>query len=416
MKKKDRQQFRRHLLPVLVILLAACVMVTWQITYNFVSKRMESKYSGMLSGLSEETDVSRLMYSVDTILSGKYAGKADPSALTDATIEGYVKGLGDRYAAYMNAEAYDGYMLTADEPLPDGIGITVSEDKTGDSLRILSVRPGAPAARAGIVPGDEITAVDGEAVWENGYYKSVSTITGGDVGTPVTLQVRKTTGETAECELVRELLGDDSVSYRKLNRDTGAIVIYAFADTTAEEFKKAIGSLTVMGVERFVIDLRNTTGESVSGTAQTLDFLLPEGTLFSVRHKDGTQEAKLSDIAEFDAPIALLVNENTACLAEVFAAALKDFGKAVLIGGTTYGKATYQEIVSLPNGGAVCLSTGDYLPASGASFEGTGLVPDHEVQPTPEQKANWFAMRDAEDAPLQKAIAVLSEMEVKKIN
>ena len=402
-------------LPMLVILLAAAILVTWQITYNHVRKDMDEKYTEMLSEVTAASDISRTMYNVDSVLRSKYIGEIDEQKLADSAITGYVYGLGDKYAYYMNAEEYAEYLLENRDGVKTGIGVTVVYDNTMGGLYITSVYNDTPASRAGLLPGEVITRSEGESVVEMGYSLALESIGGGEAGSEVTLTVRSAQGPERVVTLTREVITLETVTHRMLNKDTGLVKIGEFTSKTPEEFKNAIQDLTVNGAERFIFDVRNNPGGSLDGISATLDFLLPEGTIITINEKSGTKRTLTSDTAQFSAPMAVLVNGNTASAAELFTAALRDYDKAEIVGETTYGKGSMQEIVTLPGGGAASVSVSTYLPPSGVSYDGEGIRPDAPVSLPEEVAAKFYRMTDEEDTQLQKAIELVAEMEVNTI-
>ena len=137
MNKKGRLFWQ--VLPMLLILFTAAILVTWQITYNSVRKGMDEKYTEMLSEVTAASDISRTLYNVDSIIRGKYIGNVDEQNLADYTIAGYIAGLGDKYAYYMNADEYAEYLLENQNGIKTGIGVTVVFDNTAGGLYITSV-------------------------------------------------------------------------------------------------------------------------------------------------------------------------------------------------------------------------------------------------------------------------------------
>ncbi|PWM68152.1 MAG: carboxyl-terminal protease [Clostridiales bacterium] len=401
-----------QIVPMIVILFTAAILVTWQITYNYTKNEMNEKYSQMLSQVTAENDISRVMYNVDSILRSKYIGEIDSRKLADSTIQGYVYGLGDKYAYYMNAEEFAEYMLETSDGVKTGIGVTVVYDNSAGGMYVTSVYKDTPASKGGIVPGEVITRVNGKLVTEIGYNLAVEEIGNGEEGSSVELTVMSESGTERAVTLKREIIKLETVTWRMLNSDTGLITISEFTLNTPEEFKNAIQDLTVNGAQRFIFDVRNNPGGNLEGISETLDFLLPEGNIIIINEKSGTQRTIVSDTAEFSAPMAVLVNGNTASAAELFTAALRDYDKAEIVGETTYGKGSMQEIVNLPGGGAASVSVSTYLPPCGVSYDGEGIDPDYPVSLPEETLQNYHKMTDEQDLQLQKAIEIVAAMEV----
>lgn len=410
MKKKSGAYFWQ-ILPIVVILIAGTILVTWQITYNYVKKEMDSKYTKVLQDVTSANDISRTMYSVDSILRSSYIGEIDDEKLLDYTITGYVYGLGDKYASYMTADEFEDYIKENVDGKKVGIGVTCVFDYDAGGLYLLSVYDGTPASKASVVPGEVITKVDGVSVIEVGYNAALERIGQGNAGDTVNLSVKSEEGTERIVSIVLEEIDIETVSYRMINKDTGIIKISEFTGTTPKEFKKAIEKLTVLGAERFIFDVRNNPGGNLESIVETLDFVLPAGNIITIINKNGSQQTEISDSAEFSAPMVVLVNGNTASAAELFTAALRDYDKADIVGETTYGKGSVQEIIMLPNGGAASVSVSTYIPPCGVSYDGIGIVPDYEVSLPDDVFADYYRMTDEEDVQLQKAIEIVTQME-----
>lgn len=403
------------ILPKLLILFTAAILVTWQITYNYVHKSMDEKYTAMLADVTAASDISRTLYNVDSIIRGKYIGAVDDEKLIDSTIAGYIAGLGDKYAYYMDALEYDEYLLENTNGVKTGIGISVVYDNTAGGLYITNVYEDTPAAHAGILPGEVIARVDGKSVLEMGYSLSAERISDGEEGSELTLSVLSADGGERAVTLARAEIKVFTVSHRMVGTDTGVVKINEFTSQTPTEFKNAIEDLIVNGAERFIFDVRNNPGGSLDGVSQTLDFLLPEGNIIIINEKSGTQRTISSDTAAFNAPMAVLINGNTASAAELFTAALRDYGKADSVGETTYGKGSMQEIVPLPGGGAASVSVSNYLPPNGVSYDGEGITPTYPVSLSESAASHSYRMTDEEDAQLQKALELVAAMETDTI-
>lgn len=413
MNKKQLGRFIWNVLPIFAIIIIASILVTWQITFNYTSKKMEAKYTEMINSATSTNEISTMIYNIDSVIRSKYIGEVDEARLLDGTIAGYVYGLGDKHASYMTEEQYNKYITDNLEGEKfTGIGITSVFDVEAGGLYLVSIYEDTPAFKAGLLHGEVITKIGGESVTDIGYDAALEIIASKDLGDIVNVTVKSTEGNERNVDLTIEEVTIKTVTTRMLNRDTGLVKISEFSGTTPEEFKSAIANLTSSGADRFVFDVRNNPGGNLDSIVKVLDFMLPVGNIITINSKNGVQRSEVSDELEFSAPMAVIVNANTASAAEVFTAALRDYDKAEIVGNTTYGKGTAQEFIKLPNGGAASVSTYTYFPPCGVSYDGIGIVPDHEVSLTDAQMANFLRLSDEEDAQLQKAIEVVSQMEV----
>lgn len=413
MKKSKKGNLMWQILPIFAIFMIAAVLLTWQITYSFVNKNMETKYNKIISEVTSTNDISTMMYNVDSIVRAKFLGNVDEKKLLDYTINGYIYGLGDRYASYMTEEQYEKYMKDSIEGQKiTGIGILCMFDNEAGGLYLVSIYDNTPAFKVGLSHGEVITRIDGLSVIDMGYEAAIEMIAVKNIGETVNLTVKSVEGTERNVSIPIEQVVINTVTYRMVNRDTGLISISEFSGNTPNEFKNAIAGLTNRGADRFIFDVRNNPGGNLDSIVKVLDFLLPAGNIITINNKNGTQRSEASDEFEFSAPMVVIVNANTASAAELFTAALRDFDKAEIVGTTTYGKGSVQEIIKLPNGGAASVSVSTYIPPCGVSYDGIGIAPDYEVSLTDEQMANFLRLTDEEDSQLQMAIDVVSLMDV----
>ena len=157
-----------------------------------------------------------------------------------------------------------------------------------------------------------------------------------------------------------------------------------------------------------VFDLRGNTGGTLESVCAMLDYLLPAGDVVSRTDSTGTHVIYTSDDHEVDIPMTVLVNEKTASAAELFACALRDYGKAQLVGTTTYGKGSIQSLFTLTDGSSINLTIARFNPPKSENFEGVGLTPDVEVRLSTEEKANFYFMNLMDDPQLKKAMELLN--------
>ena len=339
-----------------------------------------------------------------------YIGEIDEQKLLDSVAEGYVYGLGDRYAEYMNEDRYAEY-INSNQGRMFGIGVEVIySDDMGGVIEVTYVTPDSPAEKGGMLEGDYIYKVEGELVSELGYYETINRVRG-EKGTDVALTILR--GETHSDELIFIFTRDEvkliTVKSRMIKGDTGYIKIKEFNQETPNEFIKAIYELESMGAKQYIFDVRNNPGGDLLGVTQTLDYLLPEGPIIRYGYKNSVEGSIDSDASEIIAPMAVLINENTASAGELFCAALKDYGKAVLIGVKTFGKGTMQGIYQLNDRvTAIKISNAKYYPPFSDCYDGIGVSPHIEVKlPDELLGKNLEKITEEEDVQLRAAIEYL---------
>ena len=172
-----------------------------------------------------------------------------------------------------------------------------------------------------------------------------------------------------------------TVSGEMVNESVGYMKIKGFKKNTPQQFIETLERLTSNGAKAIVFDVRDNGGGIVESLSECLDPLLPEGVIATAEYKDGHSETLVySDETKLDIPMVVLVNGKTASAAELFAAALRDYAKAPLVGEKTYGKGVMQQTTEFGNNGAVVLTVAKYKTELSECYDGVGLVPDHPVE------------------------------------
>lgn len=316
---------------------------------------------------------------VQTFLLARFAfveADADLTAAVDQGLDAFVRGLGDRWSYYRSAEHYQQLKATRANNYV-GVGITVSFTRE-EGLWVLSVVEGGPADQAGVVPGDIITAVDGQsAAGEAG--REISDRIQGEAGTQVVLTLLREDGTTAEAACTRATLRKSSASGKMLEGGIGYVRLENFYSGSAGSFQAEVDALVEQGAKGLIIDVRNDPGGYVAELEKILDYLLPEGPVFTQKPRWWFQSVYQSDADCVDLPMAALVNGGTYSAAELLAAQLRESAGAPIVGEPTSGKGYSQVTFPLANGGGVGLSTATYCTGSGHSLIGEGITPDVEL-------------------------------------
>jgi len=381
---------------MLLFIMLACVL-----TFVITASSYQALVNSRLEAYNTQQKRFSKLFMFDELIRSDYVHEIDEEKLMDGILSGYMEGLGDKYGMYLNKEEYASISQQT-SGMFTGIGINViSEDKY---IKVISVMKDSPAERNGVLAGDIITSVYGEDIAEIGYYVALSKFLG-EEGTTVDFTVLRD-GDILEYSIKREKFETYTVEFEMLDSDLGYIKITEFDLTTFAEFDTALNYLIEKGASKLIFDVRNNRGGELNAICNVLDLLLPEGPIIRTVDKSGNEvEVINSKDGEINMPMAVLINENTCSAAELFAAALKDYNKAELIGKKTYGKGTMQFEKSLGDGTAVSYSTRMYYPPFSDNYEGIGIMPDIEVN-MPEG-INFYEMTKENDTQLQKAIEFL---------
>ncbi len=356
-----------------------------------------------------DTSVQDKMQEIQSYLDHYFIGDIDETAMADSIAEGMIAGTGDRWSYYISADDYDSYMESVNNAYV-GIGIVIqlaNEDDPG--FTIMSVTEGGPAEKAGLQVGDILTKVEGKSVVEMGMEETRNHVRG-EEGTKVTITVLRG-GVEQEYSVERANIAVVNVRSEMLTDEIGYISIDNFDSNCAKDSIAAIESLQSQGAKKLIFDVRFNPGGFKSELVELLDYILPEGKLFISEDYSGEETVDYSDADCLDMEIAVLVNGDSYSAAEFFAAALKEYGVAQVVGTQTCGKGYFQTTFPLSDGSAIAISIGKYRTPNGVSLaEVGGLVPDQVVELDQEDyEALYYDQLSHKDDPqLEKAIEVLS--------
>lgn len=393
-------------LGVAAVLILLAVLVTFQITWLTLHNKYEAKLNDLEA--SPQFNLYSKLNGVDDLFRSLYIGEIDEEELTDAVIRGYIQGTGDPYAEYMNSDEFKKFMNDLGGEL-EGIGIVVIYNEEYKALEIAGVMPDSPALEAGLLPEDLIIEVDDIDVSVLGYYGAVTRMQG-NADTYANFTVARNTNYTERLKMSvkRGFISEQTVTHHMYNDEDGSIgiiKILQFDAKTPEQFTAAIDELKSQGAGMYVFDVRNNSGGELNSVVSMLDYLLPEGPVIRITDSDGTESVMNSGAGEFEGKMAVLVNRTTASAAELFAAALRDYKKAFLVGVQTYGKGSMQTIVRLKDNSALRVTYKMYSPPFSENYNNIGLTPDYIVELSDENaKKNLYNIDDFEDNQLMEAI------------
>lgn len=322
---------------------------------------------------------------IDTLVHENFYGDIDENDINNGILKGYISGLNDKYSRYLTADEYtDEKSDNAGEMT--GLGITVKKDDSG-YIKVTEIMPDSPASESDIKIDDLIVSVNGNDVLETGFEKSMEIMSEKD-NTEVSIIVRRD-GVDKTYKLTRRPIEMVTVTGEMLDNYIGYIKISGFKQNTPQQFNDALDEIIQNGAKGIIFDLRENGGGLVDALEDCLDPLLPEGTIATAEYSDGNSKTIVySDKSEINIPMVVIVNEHTASAAELFAASLKDFGKADIVGETTYGKGVMQSTIELSNGGAVVLTIAKYKTTISECYDGIGITPDYIVQNEDEDDDN----------------------------
>ncbi len=344
----------------------------------------------------------RIFEDVVSLIANNYVEEVNIDKVMHGAMHGLADGL-DPDSAYLDVAQ----VTVLDKGDPGGLAQTGLEITRQYYLRVIAARDGSPAARAGLMPGDYVRAIDGQSTRDTSVYEGQRLLRG-KAGTRVRLTVlRGNAAEPHDIELVREELTATAVKSRMAAPGVGYLRVAEFGKATPEQMKAAVASLTKAGATRLIVDLRSTAfGDTDAGLAAARLFVT-SGVL--TYRQDRGKEKEAVSAATGDGGIALatavLTDNGTSGAAEVFAAALSGNKRATIVGERTFGRAARQKLVRLPDGSALMLTHLVYLTPASVAIHEKGLIPDVPVE---QADVEFGQAPPAKDLALDKAIESLT--------
>lgn len=326
-------------------------------------------------GTDTRSEFSKLYNVYDTINS-EYYEDVDRDALIESSIQGMVEGLDDPYSEYMNNEETEAFQETVTGNF-EGIGAEVMQE--GNRIIVTSPMRGSPAEEAGIEPGDEIIAVDGESI-EGWTTQEAVQLIRGEKGTDVVLTIVRGEGDPIDITITRDTIHIDSVTYEEVD-GVGHISVNRFQRGTTEEFESKLNEAAEDDVEDVIIDFRYNPGGLLDEAVNMINQFIDEGqTVLSLEDNNGERnEIATSGEANpntEDFTVYILINEGSASASEVFAGAMDDLTGATIAGTQSFGKGVVQQTVEFGDDSLLKYTNTKWLTPNGHWIHGEGITPD----------------------------------------
>tara|TARA_B100002019_G_C21223972_1_gene576321 strand:- start:129 stop:1262 length:1134 start_codon:yes stop_codon:yes gene_type:complete len=336
----------------------------------------------------------------------EYVDDIDQAEMMDSAINGVLQSL-DPYSAYMSPELFK-EMQTDTKGEFGGLGIEIGME--AGVVKVISPIDDTPAARAGIKSGDYIVKIGNVQVQGKSLLEAVKLMRG-PVGTSINLTVRrKNIKKPLEFNVTRKIIEIKSVSSKiiGIDKNLGYIRLKSFNENSDKQFLKSVKDFEKKSkIKGYVLDLRNNPGGLLNQAINITDFFLDDGEIVS------TKGRKVAETRKFFArkgdeingkPIIVLINNGSASASEIFAGALKDHKRAIILGENSYGKGSVQSIIPLRNGGGMRLTISKYYLPSGKSISEVGVTPDILV----EEEGDDFLINSVNDNQLNYAIKLFN--------
>ena len=338
------------------------------------------------------------------LIQKNYVEDVEDEKVIEFAINGMLQAL-DPHSGYMNTDQYI-EMQEETEGEFGGLGIEVSMEN--GFIKIITPIDDTPAAKAGVMPGDYITHINGESIQGQSLQESVEKLRG-LVGTSVEISIaRAGEDEVLIKSIKRAVITVQAVKFRRED-NVGYIRLISFSEQAGKGIKKAIKDLQKeigeKNISGFILDLRNNPGGLLGQSIDVTNHFLSSGEIVSTKGRDKR------NIARFDAskgdltngkPLVILINEGSASASEIVAGALQDHKRAIILGAQSYGKGSVQTIFPLNDKSAIRMTTALYYTPSGDSIHKVGVTPDIEVK-------SDFSNENEIDKQLEYALDLLDE-------
>lgn len=323
------------------------------------------------------SDVEAKLNALDSLMDSFYFDDVDEEEAKTNIYKAYLNSFKDKYTVYYNEDEYK-TMMESTKGTFYGVGAVCQKSEEG-GIVLVDVYENAPGYAAGLRDGDRIVEVDGVNVTDMDLSAAVALIKG-ERGTTVNLKAIRGK-ETLEFTVTRDKVDAVTVEYEMKEGQIGYIYISQFDDVTTQQFKEAVDDLEKQGMKGLVLDIRDNPGGVLTTVVDMLDYILPDGLIVYTEDKYGKRtEYNGKNEHELNIPIAVLVNNNSASASEIFAGAIQDYEKGVIIGTQTFGKGIVQTIRPLTDGSAVKFTIAKYFTPKGQDIHGKGVTPDKVVE------------------------------------
>lgn len=331
-------------------------------------------------------------------IDSKYVDEVPFATLIDGAIDGMMQSLGDKHSIYMDSQKFK-QLMQQNEGSFGGIGVVMGFPGPGQ-CQVMSVMENTPGEAAGLQPEDFILQVDGVDVKEL-QPEEIAQRVRGDEGTQVVLTIGRKGQEDFEVTITRAVISMTTAKGVML-QDTkiGYIRVASFSEKTAKEFQTDLAKLKEEGMQGLIIDLRSNPGGLITSCVDIANQVVPAGEIVSVVDRNGHREVFDSSLENFDYPIVVLIDGNSASASEILAGAIQDRQCGTLVGTKSFGKGSVQTMVPLYDGDGIKLTIARYYTPAGRSIDGVGIEPDVTVE-LPEGSRV--------DVQLNKAIEVMQE-------
>ncbi|MBQ8317065.1 MAG: S41 family peptidase [Lachnospiraceae bacterium] len=370
---------------------------------NIFNKKEDSS-----SGIYDK-EVEKKVDEINGYIDEYFYFEQDEEAKEEAIYDGIMAGLNDPYSVYYTQEEFQQLMEeNSGEYVGIGAVVTQGADKT---ISIVRPIPGSPAEEAGLMAEDIVVQVEDLEI-TNEDLEFVVDMIRGEEGTEAYIKVfRPSINDYLEFNITRRTVENVTVTSEILDDNIGYIQVTQFYENTDEEFIAAVEDMKSKKVKGIIVDMRDNPGGLLTSVVNMCDYIMDEGPILTTKDKNGKviQKFDSTDEQSLDIPMVVLVNGNSASASEIFAGAMKDTGKAELVGTTTFGKGIVQSVMPLSDGTAIKITIAKYFTPAGTDIHELGVEPDYVVE-LPNYATSAVNVKREDDTQLDKAIDIIYQL------
>ena len=382
--------------------LLTCIVFLLGFIVGNVSLRHPSSAQGRVA-LSDTDLAFEPFWDAFSIVEERYVDPIEVDILVNGAIDGLVNALEDDHSGYIRPDLCDRATDFSGEF--SGIGVIIATvDATGE-IKVATVVANSPAESAGVLPGDIFFEVDGRSVTGR-TQAELSAIVPGPRGTSVSITFKRDDGFVT-FEIVRDVFTVPNVSHKIVGDNIALIEMKDFNDLSRLQLDDALDAVDIEDSNGLIFDIRGNPGGTLASAIDVGSAFIEDGVLLRQVSRDQSEEVTRTrgGYADIDVPIVVLVDETSASASEVIAGAMQDYRVATILGETTFGKGTVQNIPELSNGGCVRITVKRWLTPNGSWIHKQGITPDIIIEWNPESDEER-----EDDVQLQAAIAFLDSL------
>lgn len=387
-------------MAVIVTALITFIVTTIGI-YNYFTKTDNGNLRILTKYITTSDSTNTLKTKLEIVrryLERNYIGDLNEDKMLENAVKGYVQGVGDEYTEYLTKDEYEDLMINVNGNYV-GIGLYMAKANDGRVIILMPIED-SPAEEAGLKSGDIISKINDEEC-ESMDLALVANKIKGEEGTTVNLEIIREE-ETLNFTVARRRIELKYIDSSVLEGNIGYIRLLSFDDGSSEKFKEHLENLKAKNIKSLIIDVRDNGGGLVDEAISLSEIFVPKDKVIlrSYDKENKEQVEQSSNSKPETLKLIVLVNENSASAAEIFASAIKDNNVGKIVGTTTFGKGVMQELVELATGGALKITIEEFKTPNGDKINRVGIAPDVEVK-------NDKEADDDSDAQLEKAIELL---------